>query len=108
MRRMVKAGSVMSKDDDDVLNVDEGKVDESKQMDFAKAEKRVRTTDGFIQSVMEVHELSGLNTATLEFARLGSMRHISSRIHNCTIQGLATGPSIQLSRGFDRSHVGRI
>ncbi|KAL8150369.1 hypothetical protein V2J09_020177 [Rumex salicifolius] len=33
-------------DDDDELKVDEAKVDESKQMDFAKVEKRVRTTGG--------------------------------------------------------------
>ncbi|ESQ56185.1 hypothetical protein EUTSA_v10027112mg [Eutrema salsugineum] len=33
-------------DDDDGLKVDEAKVDESKQMDFAKVEKRVRTTGG--------------------------------------------------------------
>lgn len=33
-------------DDDDALKLDEAKVDESKQMDFAKVEKRVRTTGG--------------------------------------------------------------
>lgn len=33
-------------DDDDALKVDEARVDESKQMDFAKVEKRVRTTAG--------------------------------------------------------------
>lgn len=33
-------------DDEDDLKVDEAKVDESKQMDFAKVEKRVRTTGG--------------------------------------------------------------
>ncbi|KAI3726682.1 hypothetical protein L1987_66482 [Smallanthus sonchifolius] len=33
-------------DDEDFLKVDEAKVDESKQMDFAKVEKRVRTTGG--------------------------------------------------------------
>ncbi|WOL20112.1 pre-mRNA-splicing factor SLU7 [Canna indica] len=33
-------------DDDDEFKVDEAKVDESKQMDFAKVEKRVRTTGG--------------------------------------------------------------
>jgi pre-mRNA-processing factor SLU7 len=33
-------------DDEDDLRVDEAKVDESKQMDFAKVEKRVRTTGG--------------------------------------------------------------
>ncbi|CAA7390496.1 unnamed protein product [Spirodela intermedia] len=33
-------------EDDDDLRVDEAKVDESKQMDFAKVEKRVRTTGG--------------------------------------------------------------
>lgn len=33
-------------DFDDALKVDETKVDESKQMDFAKVEKRVRTTGG--------------------------------------------------------------
>jgi pre-mRNA-processing factor SLU7 len=32
--------------DEDDLRVDEAKVDESKQMDFAKVEKRVRTTGG--------------------------------------------------------------
>lgn len=31
---------------EDALKVDEAKVDESKQMDFAKVEKRVRTTGG--------------------------------------------------------------
>jgi pre-mRNA-processing factor SLU7 len=33
-------------DDEDALKVDEAMVDESKQMDFAKVEKRVRTTGG--------------------------------------------------------------
>ncbi|GAB2282250.1 hypothetical protein Dimus_016800 [Dionaea muscipula] len=33
-------------DDEDSLKIDEAKVDESKQMDFAKVEKRVRTTGG--------------------------------------------------------------
>ncbi|CAL5334288.1 unnamed protein product [Camellia sinensis] len=33
-------------DNEDTLKVDEAKVDESKQMDFAKVEKRVRTTSG--------------------------------------------------------------
>uniref|UniRef100_A0A7N1A7G0 Pre-mRNA-splicing factor SLU7 n=2 Tax=Kalanchoe fedtschenkoi TaxID=63787 RepID=A0A7N1A7G0_KALFE len=33
-------------DDEDALKVDEAKVDESKQVDFAKVEKRVRTTGG--------------------------------------------------------------
>ncbi|KAM4127356.1 hypothetical protein ACJW30_02G084300 [Castanea mollissima] len=33
-------------EDEDALKVDEAKVDESKQMDFAKVEKRVRTTGG--------------------------------------------------------------
>nr|DAD23092.1 TPA_asm: hypothetical protein HUJ06_024555 [Nelumbo nucifera] len=33
-------------DDEDAMKVDEAKVDESKQMDFAKIEKRVRTTGG--------------------------------------------------------------
>ena len=33
-------------EDDDDLKVDEAKVDESRQMDFAKVEKRVRTTGG--------------------------------------------------------------
>lgn len=40
-------GAVSDEDDDeDELKVDEAKVDESKQMDFAKVEKRVRTTGG--------------------------------------------------------------
>lgn len=40
-------GSVSEEEDDeDDLKVDEAKVDESKQMDFAKVEKRVRTTGG--------------------------------------------------------------
>ncbi|KAK9704838.1 hypothetical protein RND81_07G014200 [Saponaria officinalis] len=38
--------SADDEDDDDDLKVDEAKVDESKQMDFAKVEKRVRTTGG--------------------------------------------------------------
>lgn len=33
-------------ENEDALKVDEAKVDESKQMDFAKVEKRVRTTGG--------------------------------------------------------------
>lgn len=33
-------------DEEDDLRIDEAKVDESKQMDFAKVEKRVRTTGG--------------------------------------------------------------
>ena len=33
-------------DNEDALKIDEAKVDESKQMDFAKVEKRVRTTVG--------------------------------------------------------------
>ncbi|RZC49351.1 hypothetical protein C5167_017770 [Papaver somniferum] len=36
----------VSDEDEDDLRVDEVKVDESKQMDFAKVEKRVRTTGG--------------------------------------------------------------
>lgn len=40
-------GNVSDEDEDeDALKVDEAKVDESKQMDFAKVEKRVRTTGG--------------------------------------------------------------
>ncbi|CAB4261789.1 unnamed protein product [Prunus armeniaca] len=40
-------GEVSDDDEDnDALKVDEAKVDESKQMDFAKVEKRVRTTGG--------------------------------------------------------------
>lgn len=40
-------GGVSDEDEDeDALKVDEAKVDESKQMDFAKVEKRVRTTGG--------------------------------------------------------------
>ncbi|KAM3756064.1 hypothetical protein ACB098_02G085000 [Castanea mollissima] len=40
-------GNVSDDDEDeDALKVDEAKVDESKQMDFAKVEKRVRTTGG--------------------------------------------------------------
>lgn len=35
-----------SEEEDEDLEVDEAKVDESKQMDFAKVEKRVRTTGG--------------------------------------------------------------
>lgn len=35
-----------NEDNEDNLKVDEAKVDESKQMDFAKVEKRVRTTGG--------------------------------------------------------------
>ncbi|XP_074316646.1 pre-mRNA-splicing factor SLU7-like [Silene latifolia] len=38
--------SADDEDDGDDLKVDEAKVDESKQMDFAKIEKRVRTTGG--------------------------------------------------------------
>ncbi|KAK2643649.1 hypothetical protein Ddye_018844 [Dipteronia dyeriana] len=38
--------SDVEEDDEDALKVDEAKVDESKQMDFAKVEKRVRTTGG--------------------------------------------------------------
>ena len=33
-------------DTEDGLKIDEAKVDESNQMDFAKVEKRVRTTGG--------------------------------------------------------------
>lgn len=40
-------GAVSDEDEEqDDLKVDEAKVDESKQMDFAKVEKRVRTTGG--------------------------------------------------------------
>ena len=39
-------GDANEDDDEDDLRVDEAKVDESKQMDFAKVEKRVRTTGG--------------------------------------------------------------
>eukprot|EP00252_Welwitschia_mirabilis_P006512 TRINITY_DN173_c0_g1_i1.p1 TRINITY_DN173_c0_g1~~TRINITY_DN173_c0_g1_i1.p1 ORF type:complete len:544 (-),score=131.87 TRINITY_DN173_c0_g1_i1:171-1802(-) len=44
----VKGGSSdeEEEDDDDSLKIDEAKVDESRQMDFAKVEKRVRTTGG--------------------------------------------------------------
>ncbi|KAK3190332.1 hypothetical protein Dsin_029893 [Dipteronia sinensis] len=38
--------SDVEEDDEDALKVDEAKVDECKQMDFAKVEKRVRTTGG--------------------------------------------------------------
>lgn len=38
--------SVSDDDEEAALNVDEAKVDESKQMDFAKVEKRVRTIGG--------------------------------------------------------------
>ncbi|XP_030950945.1 pre-mRNA-splicing factor SLU7-A [Quercus lobata] len=41
-----EAGISDEDDDEDDLRVDEAKVDESKQMDFAKVEKRVRTTGG--------------------------------------------------------------
>ncbi|GLJ05215.1 hypothetical protein SUGI_0013910 [Cryptomeria japonica] len=42
-----KSGQDSDEDDEeDALKVDEAKVDESKQMDFAKVEKRVRTTGG--------------------------------------------------------------
>ncbi|KAG6662724.1 hypothetical protein CIPAW_03G264000 [Carya illinoinensis] len=41
-----EAGVSDEEDDEDDLRVDEAKVDESKQMDFAKVEKRVRTTGG--------------------------------------------------------------
>jgi hypothetical protein len=41
-----EAGVSDEDDDEDDLRVDEAKVDESKQMDFAKVEKRVRTTGG--------------------------------------------------------------
>ena len=37
---------IESEEEDEDLEVDEAKVDESKQMDFAKVEKRVRTTGG--------------------------------------------------------------
>lgn len=39
-------GDSDGEDEDDDLRIDEAKVDESKQMDFAKVEKRVRTTGG--------------------------------------------------------------
>lgn len=41
-----EGGDSDNNDYEDALNVDEAKVDESKQMDFAKVEKRVRTTGG--------------------------------------------------------------
>lgn len=41
-----KGGESDEEDFEDALKVDEAKVDESKQMDFAKVEKRVRTTGG--------------------------------------------------------------
>lgn len=40
------SGDSDGEDEDDDLRIDEAKVDESKQMDFAKVEKRVRTTGG--------------------------------------------------------------
>lgn len=42
----VEEGVSDDEDNEDALKVDEAKVDESKQMDFAKVEKRVRTTGG--------------------------------------------------------------
>lgn len=39
-------GENKDSDDEDGLKTDEAKVDESKQMDFARVEKRVRTTGG--------------------------------------------------------------
>ncbi|TMW86072.1 pre-mRNA-splicing factor SLU7 [Solanum lycopersicum] len=41
-----EGGDSDNEDCEDALKVDEAKVDESKQMDFAKVEKRVRTTGG--------------------------------------------------------------
>jgi pre-mRNA-processing factor SLU7 len=41
-----EAGVSDEDEEEDGLRVDEAKVDESKQMDFAKVEKRVRTTGG--------------------------------------------------------------
>lgn len=49
-KQLVDKESSDDNDDDeeeeDALKLDEAKVDESKQMDFAKVEKRVRTTGG--------------------------------------------------------------
>ncbi|KAJ8559339.1 hypothetical protein K7X08_003397 [Anisodus acutangulus] len=44
--QQLKKGGSEDEDFEDALKVDEAKVDESKQMDFAKVEKRVRTTGG--------------------------------------------------------------
>ncbi|KAG5106464.1 hypothetical protein JHK82_043434 [Glycine max] len=44
--KMVRMLQEEEDEDEDDLRVDEAKVDESKQMDFAKVEKRVRTTGG--------------------------------------------------------------
>lgn len=41
-----ESGDSDGDEEDDDLRIDEAKVDESKQMDFAKVEKRVRTTGG--------------------------------------------------------------
>ncbi|XAR56547.1 hypothetical protein NMG60_11037079 [Bertholletia excelsa] len=41
-----ESGASDDEENEDPLKVDEAKVDESKQMDFAKVEKRVRTTGG--------------------------------------------------------------
>ena len=54
-------------DDEDALKVDEAKVDESKQMDFAKVEKRFRTTGGGST------ELLGVCTVHLSIAFLCKM-----------------------------------
>lgn len=45
-KQLVEEKSSDDDEEEDALKLDEAKVDESKQMDFAKVEKRVRTTGG--------------------------------------------------------------
>ncbi|MFS7972727.1 putative transcription factor interactor and regulator CCHC(Zn) family [Helianthus anomalus] len=46
LKKLEEKNNSDDEDDEDGLKVDEAKVDESKQIDFAKVEKRVRTTGG--------------------------------------------------------------
>lgn len=62
----VEAGISDEDDDEDDLRVDEAKVDESKQMDFAKVEKRVRTTGGGSTGTVRL-ELPSISTSLMPF-----------------------------------------
>lgn len=55
-------------DNEDDLKVDEAKVDESKQMDFAKVEKRVRTTGGGSTGTVRFAMISSILLFYLKFA----------------------------------------
>lgn len=63
-------------DEEDGLRIDEAKVDESAQMDFAKVEKRVRTTGGGSTGTVRYAVLREHKICTLVLVKLvGEVKH---------------------------------